>query len=351
MLSEKSYIQLLNLTKTYGNVAAVKALNLNVAKNEFVSLLGPSGCGKTTTLRMIAGLIEPTSGEIIIGNRTLTSNNIFIPPEGRKLGMVFQSYAVWPHMNVYNNVAYPLRIKRQPSTEIRKRVLQILELTRLKDYTDRMPHELSGGQQQRVALARALVMEPLVLLLDEPLSNLDAKLREEMRYEIKDLQKRLNMTIVYVTHDQSEAMAMSDKIVVMMKGVVQQVGTPKEIYFQPANQFVAGFIGQANFLPGKIIKTQGNHLTVAVKKMGTIECFGDLPEQSEITVAIRPEDVCLLNEPGAEAVIKNATFLGDKIDYRLQLGDYNIHSTQSITTELNEGTQVNVKIRRACIFK
>jgi iron(III) transport system ATP-binding protein len=344
------YIQLRRLSKTYGVTPAVRELDLDVPESHFVSLLGPSGCGKTTTLRMIAGLIEPTDGEIIIGGHVLSSKNVFIPPEDRKLGMVFQSYAVWPHMNVFNNVAYPLRIKKHSSSQIKEKVDRILGLTRLEEYASRMPHELSGGQQQRVALARALVMEPIVLLLDEPLSNLDAKLREEMRYEIKDLQKRLNMTIIYVTHDQSEAMAMSDTIVIMKDGVVQQVGTPKQIYFQPANHFVAGFIGQASFLPGRVVKLEDNRMVVAVPELGTVECCGALPEDTEVIVAVRPEDICLSDALGAATAIHNVTFLGDKIDYRLKIGGQLIRSTQPLSVEFNEGDRVQVDINRACIF-
>ena len=220
-----SEIKLVQITKKYGKVDVLKGFTETFTDGEFITLLGPSVCGKTTMLRLIAGFERPTSGEI-------------------GLGMVFQSYAVWPHMNVFKNVAYPLKLRKLPKEEIREKVEHVLEIVNMQDLAERMPDELSGGQQQRVALARALVAEPGVLLLDEPLSNLDAKLRESMRREIKDLQKRLGISILYVTHDQSEALSMSDRVVVMNEGVIQQAGTPMEIFHQPANDFVDQFVGQ-----------------------------------------------------------------------------------------------------------
>ena len=207
-------------------------------------MLGPSGCGKTTMLRLIAGFDRPTSGEIWIGGTPVSTEEEFVPPEKRGLGMVFQSYAVWPHMNVFKNVAYPLKLRKVPKDEIREKVQQMLAVVNMEELEERMPDELSGGQQQRVALARALIAEPEVLLLDEPLSNLDAKLRESMRREIKELQKRLGISIIYVTHDQSEALTMSDRVVVLNDGVIQQSGTPKEIFNSPANSFVDEFVGK-----------------------------------------------------------------------------------------------------------
>ena len=238
-----SVITIDHVTKRFGKVEVLKDFSDEFRDGEFITLLGPSGCGKTTMLRMIAGFDRPTTGEIRIDGTVVSGRDIFLPPEKRGIGMVFQSYAVWPHMNVYKNVAYPLKQKKLPKAEIQERTERILEAVHLAQYRDRMPAELSGGQQQRVALGRALVAEPSVLLLDEPLSNLDAKLREEMRFEIKELQQRMGITVVYVTHDQSEAMGMSDRVFVINAGVVQQVGGPMEIYQNPANAFVADFVG------------------------------------------------------------------------------------------------------------
>ena len=239
-----SEIKLVQITKKYGKVDVLKGFTETFTDGEFITLLGPSGCGKTTMLRLIAGFERPTSGEIWLDEKPVSTDTMFLPPEERGLGMVFQSYAVWPHMNVFKNVAYPLKLRKLPKEEIREKVEHVLESVNMQDLAERMPDELSGGQQQRVALARALVAEPGVLLLDEPLSNLDAKLRESMRREIKDLQKRLGISILYVTHDQSEALSMSDRVVVMNEGMIQQAGTPMEIFHQPANDFVDQFVGQ-----------------------------------------------------------------------------------------------------------
>lgn len=240
-----SLVKLEGIKKQYdNNVYAVEDFNLVIQDGEFVSFLGPSGCGKTTTLRMIAGLEKNTHGKIFLGTDLVSDpeNSFFLPPEKRHIGMVFQSYAVWPHMNVFDNVAYPLKIQKKPKAEIEERVLKMLELVEMKGLEKRMPNQLSGGQQQRVALARGLVMQPKVLLLDEPLSNLDAKLREKMRKDIRDIQKKLKLTVVYVTHDQLEANTMSDRIVIMKSGKILQAGTPAEIKSNPANDFVREFI-------------------------------------------------------------------------------------------------------------
>ncbi|MCB9508916.1 MAG: ABC transporter ATP-binding protein [Deferribacteres bacterium] len=233
-----------HIRKTFDSFTAVENFSLQIRHGEFVSLLGPSGCGKTTTLRMVAGLERPTDGKIELGETTFAdlANGVFMPPEKRNIGMVFQSYAIWPHKSVFDNIAYPLKIKKFAKNEIIERVHSALALVNLDGLADRMPNQLSGGQQQRVALARGLVMEPSILLLDEPLSNLDAKLRLKMRDEIKDLSKRIGVTMLYVTHDQSEAMALSDRIVVMNNGYILQVGTPAEVRQNPADAFVRDFI-------------------------------------------------------------------------------------------------------------
>ncbi|HEU5018316.1 MAG TPA: ABC transporter ATP-binding protein, partial [Pseudolabrys sp.] len=248
-------VDLAHLQKRFGNEVAVNDVNLTIRRGEFVTLLGPSGCGKTTTLRCIAGLEHPDGGEITIGDEVVAApaRGIYLNPEERNIGMVFQSYAVWPHMTVFDNVAYGLRVRHAPAPVTKERTTRALELVGLPHLADRYATKLSGGQRQRVALARAIVYEPRVILFDEPLSNLDAKLREQMRVELVRLQHEVGITSVYVTHDQSEALVMSDRVVVMDKGVIQQIGDPQTIYARPANTFVANFIGVANLMPGVML--------------------------------------------------------------------------------------------------
>lgn len=310
-----SEVRIEHVFKRFGDVTAVSDFDLTVKDGEFVSLLGPSGCGKTTSLRMIAGFERATEGEIYIGDHCVSSHikNTFVPPEKRDIGMVFQSYAVWPHMTVTENVAYPLKIQKVPKEERAARVAEMLKLVHLDEYGSRYPHQLSGGQQQRVALARALVMRPGLLLLDEPLSNLDAKLRESMRFEISSIQKELGITVIYVTHDQSEAMTMSDRVVVMSCGVIQQIGTPYEIYRNPANKMVADFIGLVNFVEGEV---QGDRVYIS----GTGVSF---PNTSGITgsatIAVRPENITMSRTSGTiEGTLVHRFYLGDAVDYRVQ---------------------------------
>lgn len=310
-----SEVRIEHVFKRFGDVTAVSDFDLTVKDGEFVSLLGPSGCGKTTSLRMIAGFERATEGEIYIGDHCVSSHikNTFVPPEKRDIGMVFQSYAVWPHMTVTENVAYPLKIQKVPKEERAARVAEMLKLVHLDEYGSRYPHQLSGGQQQRVALARALVMRPGLLLLDEPLSNLDAKLRESMRFEISSIQKELGITVIYVTHDQSEAMTMSDRVVVMSRGVIQQIGTPYEIYRNPANKMVADFIGLVNFVEGEV---QGDSVYIS----GTGVSF---PNTSGITgsatIAVRPENITMSRTSGTiEGTLVHRFYLGDAVDYRVQ---------------------------------
>jgi iron(III) transport system ATP-binding protein len=250
-----SNIVLERVSRKFGDFTAVSGVDLAVREGEFVTLLGPSGCGKTTTLRMVAGLEQNTGGRISIGGRVVSDaeRGLFVPAERRALGMVFQSYAIWPHMTVFDNVAYPLRVRRMGRSDIRARVLEALKLVEMADYADRPAPALSGGQQQRVAIARALVFEPALLLLDEPLSNLDARLRAQMGSEFRALQKRLGITSLYVTHDQQEAMALSDRVVVMQAGRVLQIGAPEEIYQRPLSQAVASFFGSPNLLPATVV--------------------------------------------------------------------------------------------------
>ena len=259
-----AFIEIQNLFKRFKEVVAINRIGFEVNQGEMLTLLGPSGCGKTTTLRCIAGLEKPDEGDIVIDGKPMLSQG-FVPPSKRGIGMVFQNYAVWPHMKVFNNIVYGLKLKKVPRPEIQEKAHKVLELVGLEGLEDRYPSQLSGGQQQRVALARALVTNPKVLLLDEPLSNLDAKLREELRFEIKSLVRRMDITSVYVTHDQAEAMVISDRIAVMDSGNVVQLGKPKEIYEKPANKFVADFIGTTNFIAGEIVRIQADHRTAVMR--------------------------------------------------------------------------------------
>ena len=306
------------MTKKFGNVYAVDKFDALIRDGEFVSILGPSGCGKTTMLRMIAGFEKATEGEISIGDQIVSKagDGIFVPPEKRHIGMVFQSYAVWPHMNVFDNVAYPLKIQKVSAEQLKERTTKALALVHLEEYAARFPNQLSGGQQQRVALARALVAEPGLLLLDEPLSNLDAKLRESMRFEIKELQRKLGVTVVYVTHDQAEAMAMSDRIIVMYKGVIQQIDVPTQIYEHPANPTVADFIGLVNFLEG-----EAEPGVIHFNKLGC-----SLPVEVSFAgparVAVRPEHITMSKTSGPlRGKLLHKIYLGDSTDWRIAVGD------------------------------
>lgn len=314
-------VRIEHVFKRFGDVTAVNDFDLVVHDGEFVSLLGASGCGKTTTLRMVAGFERATEGEIYIGDRCVSSSTkgVFVPPEKRNVGMVFQSYAVWPHMTVADNVGYPLKIQGVAKEERARRVQEMLELVHLGEYASRFPNQLSGGQQQRVSLARALVAQPGLLLLDEPLSNLDAKLRESMRFEISAIQKKLHITVIYVTHDQSEAMAMSDRVVVMNGGIVQQIGNPHDIYATPANKMVADFIGLVNFLEGEV---KGDRVFVK----GTDVSFANTAGVTgEATIAVRPENITMSLTGGMlEGVVAHRFYLGDSVDFRVQVGSHNV---------------------------
>jgi len=292
-------ITLENVSRHFGAVAAVDNVNLNVEAGEFVTLLGPSGCGKTTTLRMVAGLEQNTGGRIGIDGQIVSDAQakFFMPPERRMLGMVFQSYAIWPHMTVFDNVAYPLRIRRRPANEIQERVKGALRLVEMENYADRPAPALSGGQQQRVAIARALVFEPRVLLLDEPLSNLDARLRTQTGDEFRSLQKRLGITSLYVTHDQSEAMALSDRVVVMHSGHILQIGSPEDIYRHPISRGVAAFFGSPNFLPSQVThcarQADGSFLLTLDGPgwTGPCGCSNAQPVGAQVVVMIRSENM------------------------------------------------------------
>jgi iron(III) transport system ATP-binding protein len=351
------------LSKSFGEFQAIDNLDLIVEDRHIFTLLGPSGCGKSTTLRCIAGLEKPDSGEIIIGDKVVTNmkKGIFIPPAKRNLGMVFQSYAIWPHMNVFDNVAYPLKVKRVSRNEIIEQVKKILSLVRLEGLEKRHPCELSGGQQQRVALARALVYNPDVLLLDEPLSNLDAKLRESMRFEIKQLQRKMKITSVYVTHDQEEALVISDTICVMKNGKIMQKGTPKQIYENPNNEFIADFIGKTNLIQAEVLSKNEsfeNKSNYIIKSFDGWEINVlselDFKEGDKLMVSIRPEDINLSKNRFNEKInvfqaeVKEAIFLGDRIDYRLDIEGQRIRAIYPPYISCGIGEKIYVLIKPEC---
>jgi iron(III) transport system ATP-binding protein len=325
-----SYVRLNGVTKRFGNIVAVNDLNVEIEKGECFSMLGPSGCGKTTTLRMVAGFEDLDEGEISVGETLLSSSRkkYYVPPEKRNFGMVFQAFAVWPHLNVFDNVAFPLQIRSLSRAEIGERTRSAILHTGLEKYETAYPNELSGGQKQRIALARAIAINPSVMLLDEPLSNLDPKLREEMRFEIKDLQRKFGFTIIFVTHDQTEAMALSDRILVMRDGVVQQVDTPINIYTRPANRFIFSFIGLSNFLP--TVATSGAIYVANAEACGPVtdELPSDIP-QGPLTLACRPSEIDLCKQNGVRGLIKRKTYLGDIIDYRVMIGTTEVRVQKS----------------------
>jgi iron(III) transport system ATP-binding protein len=297
-------------------IRAVDDVSLTIRSGEFLTLLGPSGCGKTTTLRLIAGFDFPTSGRLLLDNKDIAN----LPPNLRPMAMVFQSYALFPHLNVFENVAYGLRLRHMKENEIKESVDIVLHMMNLVGLEKRGPNQLSGGQQQRVALARAMVMKPKVLLFDEPLSNLDAKLRTQMRIEIRQLQQRMGITSIYVTHDQTEAMSLSDRIVIMNKGKIEQVGTPEEIYQRPATVFVADFIGRANFIKTKAISRDSNLAQAEIfGRPAFMPCSDEIVNGSEAYAVIRPEALKLLPENGGTlGEVKTAVYLGSSVEYEVE---------------------------------
>ena len=311
------------LSKSYGgDSAAVSDLDLVIRDNSFVTLLGPSGCGKTTTLRLIAGYMKPDAGTIHVGERLLSSPDGVVPPEYRGMGMVFQNYAVWPHKTVFENVVFGLKLRKVPAAKAREQVAATLALVNLSGLEARLPSQLSGGQQQRVALARSLVVEPEILLLDEPLSNLDAKLRERMRIELKELQRRTGITFIYVTHDQAEALALSDQIAVIHSGRLQQFGSPDEVYMRPKNRIVADFMGHVNFLPDKV--DGAGLVRLAGGQEVRVAAPPALAPGTEVDIAVRPEDIGLVAAAGATsggitARVSERTFLGNINEYFVTL--------------------------------
>ncbi|MEH7886391.1 ABC transporter ATP-binding protein [Bacillus sp. JJ1609] len=345
-------INIENVQKAFGKVIAVDHLNLEIKDGEFFTFLGPSGCGKTTTLRMIAGFYYPTKGVVRFGDKDMTR----VPPEKRNTGMVFQNYALFPHMTVFENVAFGLRVRKIASGELKARVQDVLRKVRLDQYAERQVSQLSGGQQQRVALARALVIEPEILLLDEPLSNLDAKLRDEMRAEILRLQKDYKITTIYVTHDQAEALSMSDRIAVFNFGVCHQVGTPSEIYNEPANDFVASFIGEINLLPVKVDQVDENRVSVSAGEdqfvvHNTPFNFNREHRESELALSIRPESIRILGEkadrPNVFAgKVEDVQFFGTIINVRVCVNGLllEVNVLNHVSANLKPGADVWVEL-------
>ncbi|MDR1163608.1 MAG: ABC transporter ATP-binding protein [Candidatus Accumulibacter sp.] len=320
-----AYIELRQVSKHFGDVVAVDRLDLNIEQGECIAMLGPSGCGKTTTLRMVAGFEDLDDGEIRVGERCLSSKkkNFYVPPEDRNFGMVFQAFAVWPHLSIYENVAFPLRIRKLPKEEIAKRTEEALKHTNLFSVASNRPDDLSGGGKQRVALARALAIRPDVMLLDEPLSSLDPHFREEMRFEIKDLQRRFGFSILYVTHDQSEAMALSDRILVMRLGVVQQTGTPLEVYGRPSNRFVFEFIGLSSFIETALDADGMSIDGASYPWPNGVRPAEDIRADGRGVLAVRPFEIEFLDPAGGAGVpgvVTRKVFLGETIDYRIQVG-------------------------------
>ena len=335
-------IQVNNVTQAYGSTIVIHGLSVDIRPGEFFTLLGPSGCGKTTLLRMIIGFNSIEGGEILVDGKVI--NNI--PTNRRNMGMVFQNYAVFPHMSVRDNVAYGLKTRRIPKTERYRQVDEILKMVKIDQYADRMPAQLSGGQQQRVALARAIVIHPEVLLMDEPLSNLDAKLRVEMRNVIKNIQKKVGITTVYVTHDQEEALAISDRIAVMNDGVIQQIGTPRFIYQRPANEFVSGFIGLSNFmdadLQGTELRFEGGY-SVSMNNL-----VKNTPEK--VHVAVRPEDfiICPADRPGIHARVDSSVFLGMSLHYFVTLEngqEAEVVVTNDLKHIIPDGSDISLQVQ------
>jgi iron(III) transport system ATP-binding protein len=358
-------VNVAGLGKTFetmdGRVDAIQDLSFVVEPGQFYTLLGPSGCGKSTTLRCIAGLERPDYGEIRIGDRVVSSPTVFLPPNERPIGMVFQSYAIWPHMTVFNNVAFPLKQQKVRKNERERLVMEALALVQMKELAHRPAPYLSGGQQQRVALARALVSKPQVLLLDEPLSNLDAKLREELRLEIKELLQRVEITALYVTHDQAEALAMSDRVAVMFGGKILQEANPRELYLKPNARFVAQFIGQVNFFEGTVLESSRNGLGLVKTSQGEFRCVlaATIPSGAEALVAIRPESFFVstvsteMQRNAANLLrgkVEKSVFLGDFIDCQIRVGEQMVRAKLPPTSDLSQAEEVFLQFDpHACI--
>jgi iron(III) transport system ATP-binding protein len=348
-------IKIKGLTRNYFSdgrlIKALDGVDLTIPANQIFTLLGPSGCGKTTLLRCIVGLESPDEGEIVIGDEIVWSRekNIFVPPENRGLGMVFQTYAIWPHMNVFENVAYPLTTRKMGKDEVRLKVAKALKFVQLDGFEKRPATKLSGGQQQRVALARALVAEPKVILFDEPLSNLDAKLREETRKELRHFLTELQITAVYVTHDRIEALALSDQVAIMRAGRIVEIGDPKRVYFNSGNQFVADFIGRANLIKGRIASQDGLHAVIDTE-IGTIRGLNSqkLASGTAAALCVRPEFISLADKPVGEAdnifrgTMETLVFIGEAYEGDIRVGEQLFTTTVSPTIQIAEGDEVSI---------
>ena len=339
-----------NLNKDFGKVKAVQEVSFEAAEGKVLSLLGPSGCGKTTTLRCIAGFENPDRGEIYLDDRKIT----YVPPEKRGIGMIFQNYALWPHMTVYGNLAFGLQIRKIPKDEITKKIKKVLGMVQLEGYENRYPRQMSGGQQQRIAMARALVFEPEIMLLDEPLSNLDAQLREEMRFEFTELQKKLGITAVYVTHDQAEALVISDKIVILDQGKIVQSGSPKEIYSNPKNKFVAGFIAVTSFINGSVDSLIEDRKKVVVKTDDGLVIHGfnnGFDTGQKVSVAMRMNVIKFIQDENKsdkntvnifKGRIIQSSYLGNIIDYKIKVGNWEVRT--------NSDAKYNFKVGEGVTF-
>ncbi len=348
-------LELNTVNKKYGSTWALRETSLKTEKGELLTILGPSGSGKSTLLNLVSGVIKPTSGSIFLYSKDITQ----LPIHKRNIGVVFQGYSLFPHLSTFKNIEFPLRmaVHRKPRSEINNLVSNIIEMVGLNGLENRKPRQLSGGQQQRVALARALVFSPEMLLLDEPLGALDRSLRDQMQNEIRDLQQKLNITVLYVTHDQTEAMSISDRIAVMQDGKIEQISTPSDIYNNPKNRFVAGFVGESNFLNGKVIKVDENCIYIELNNNTIIKCFfkNRIDIGSEITIVVRPENIKLssngnLNKNNVEGIIRKKTFLGDIYRLTIQIGEktnwiVNIYdSLEKLNYNNNDSVNLNWKI-------
>ena len=354
MSKVKKGVRLENVSKIYQDPKtkkefyAVDNISLNIAPGEFITLLGPSGCGKTTTLRMIAGFESPDAGEIYLGDEPINE----LTPNKRDTAMVFQSYALFPHMNIFDNIAYGLKLRKFSSAEIKDKVFGMMDLVGLTGMENRYTNQLSGGQQQRVALARALVVEPGVLLFDEPLSNLDAKLRVQMRTEIRRIQQQLGITAIYVTHDQSEAMSISDQIILMKSGVIAQMGSPMEIYYKPNSEFVADFIGECNFLKGKIVTSENNAILVQLPE-GRVKGSSDKNYEpgSDVEIVVRPEAILISDEGMLPCKVELSCFMGSYQNYHVRVGDTLVKITDNCPVNkkiYNVGDNAYISFDPAC---
>ncbi len=359
-------LQINGISKQFGQIRAIENLSLEVKEGELLAVLGPSGCGKSTLLSCVAGIEQPDAGEIQLSERPLFSleRKINVPPEKRNIGFVFQNYALWPHMTVFRNIAYPLKVRNSSKAFILKEVQHMLKLVHLEEKADRHPHELSGGEQQRVALARALIMQPDLLLLDEPLSNLDARLREDMQVEIRSLQRKLNLTVIHVTHDQSEAMAMADRIAVMNKGKILQVDIPQKIYEFPRSEFVAGFVGNNNLLYGymdkemRLFTCKKSGMKTQVSEADINYPIQDARKAEKPTICvIRPEDVMLepskvsgCDEESLSGIVETKTYKGAHIMYGIKTGSSVIRAQAHPEKNFSPGDTVDITFRRKLLI-